>query len=377
MVVSKNTNRIRVAALGGDGIGPEVIDEAAAVLDLVAARTGLGLDLERHEYGAAAYHKTGAMLPEATWKAMELSDAILFGAIGGVEYEELPRQVREQGSLLRIRREFRLYANLRPVKPIKALYDASTLKPEVIDGVDLLILRELNGGVYFGEPRGIETVADGSKRGFDTQVYTTAEIERVARAAFMLARQRRGHVTSVEKSNVMRSGVLWREVVTAVHAREFADVKLEHMYADNCAMQLIRNPRQFDVVVTDNLFGDILSDAAAMITGSLGMLPSASLDLGDGAGRILKALYEPVHGSAPDIAGRGIANPLAAILSAAMLLRHTAEREDLAAAVEGAVADALAAGARTGDIAAKGEATISTREMGKAVREALERRLKG
>jgi 3-isopropylmalate dehydrogenase len=280
--------------------------------------------------------------------------------------------MKPERAILRLRKEMGLYANLRPATVFPELAEASTLKPEVIAGLDIMILRELTGGVYFGEPRGIETLPDGTKRAVDTQVYTTPEIERIARVAFELARKRRNKVCSVEKANVMHTGVLWRETVTALHARSYRDVELVHMYADNCAMQLVRNPKQFDVIVTGNLFGDMLSDLASMLTGSLGMLPSASLGDADATGR-RKALYEPIHGSAPDIAGKDLANPLATMLSFAMLLRYSFDLPDDAALIESAARDVLSKGIRTADIMQAGCTKVSTTGMGDAVLAALER----
>ncbi|TAK33674.1 MAG: 3-isopropylmalate dehydrogenase, partial [Lysobacteraceae bacterium] len=288
--------------------------------------------------------------------------AVLMGAVGGPKWADAPRNLRPEAGLLNLRAGMEVFANLRPALCFGPLADASTLRREVVEGLDIMIVRELTGGVYFGQPRGIETLPDGGKRGIDTQVYTTAEIERVSRVAFELARGRRNKVTSAEKSNVMETGLLWREVVTALHAREYPDVNLEHMLADNCAMQLVKNPRQFDVIVTDNLFGDILSDEAAMLTGSLGMLPSAAIGAPGKPG-----LYEPIHGSAPDIAGKGVANPLAAILSFEMALRWSLGRADLADRLFAAVGRALEGGARTRDIGG----TLSTAQMADAVIEAL------
>ncbi len=273
---------------------------------------------------------------------------------------------------MRLRKELDLFANLRPAMVLNPLVNASTLKPEVVRGLDLMIVRESTGGIYFGEPRGIETLPSGEKRGFDTESYTTSEIERVARVAFELARKRKGHVTSVEKANVMQSGVFWRQTVAALHEREFADMQLEHMYADNCAMQLVRNPRQFDVIVTSNVFGDLLSDLASMLTGSLGMLPSATLGAPDASGKRL-ALYEPIHGSAPDIAGKGVANPLAQLFSFAMLLRHSFGMEDEAAMIERAATNVLASGLRTADIMAPGTAKVGTSVMGESILRELDK----
>jgi 3-isopropylmalate dehydrogenase len=294
---------------------------------------------------------------------------VLFGSIGGPKWESLPFELQPERGLLRLRKEMDLFANLRPAVVFEALADASALKRELVAGLDLMIVRELTGGIYFGQPRGIETLPDGTRRGVNTEVYTETEIDRVVRAGFDLARKRQRRLTEVDKANVMESGVLWREVARRVHA-DYPDVELSFMYADNCAMQLVRQPKQFDVIVTSNIFGDILSDCAAMLTGSLGMLPSASLGAPDAsaatAGR-RRALYEPVHGSAPDIAGKGVANPLASILSFAMMLRYSFDQADAADLIEGAVRRALAAGARTADIAQAGNTRLTTREMGDAV----------
>jgi 3-isopropylmalate dehydrogenase len=344
--------------LPGDGIGPEVIDEVKRV----AERLTNDLAVDEASFGGSSYDAHGAPLTDETLARAKASDAVLMGAVGGPKWAAAPRHLRPEAGLLALRAGMEVFANLRPAVCFGPLADASTLKREVVEGLDLMIVRELTGGVYFGQPRGVETLPNGERRGVDTQVYTTHEIERVSRVAFELARKRRNKVTSAEKSNVMETGQLWREVVTALHAREFADVALEHMLADSAAMQLVRNPRQFDVLVTDNLFGDILSDEAAQLTGSLGMLPSAALGEAGKPG-----LYEPIHGSAPDIAGQGIANPLAAILSFEMALRWSLARPDLADRLAGAVAAALAGGARTRDIGG----ALSTRQMGDAVLSAL------
>ena len=361
----------RIAIVGGDGIGPEVTAQSRRVLAWIAAERALPLDLVDVEYGADAYKRFGEVLPPATLSAMREADAILFGATGGPEFETIPIPARRAGSLLVIRKGFDLYANFRPVKIMPALYEASSLKQRALEGLDMVIVRELAGGMYFGEPRGVETLPDGQRRGVNTHVYTTSEIHRIARAAFELARARRGRVCSVAKENVMEAGQLWREEVQALHDAEFKDVELTHMLADNCAMQIVRAPAQFDVIVTDNLFGDILSDCAAMATGSLGMLPSASLGPRQDDGR-RTALYEPVHGSAPDIAGKGLANPLGSILSVAMMLRYSLDRPADADLVELAVSNALDRGARTADIACGGE-RISTTQMGDAVLKELDR----
>ncbi|HEY1448306.1 MAG TPA: 3-isopropylmalate dehydrogenase [Caulobacteraceae bacterium] len=344
--------------LPGDGIGPEVTREARRV----AHQLWPELHIEERPFGGTAFDLEGDPLSSATLQLAKASDAVLMGAVGGPKWSGAPRALRPEAGLLRLRAGMGVYANLRPALCFGPLADASSLKPEVVRGLDIMIVRELTGGVYFGQPRGIETLANGERRGVDTQVYTTHEIERVSRVAFALARGRRGKVTSCEKSNVMETGLLWREVVSYLHAREFADVALEHMLADNAAMQLVKNPRQFDVILTDNLFGDLLSDEAAQLTGSLGMLPSAAI--GD-PGK--PGLYEPIHGSAPDIAGQGLANPLAAILSLQMALRWSLGRVDLADRVGDAVEQALESGARTPDLGGQ----CSTSEMGEAVLAAL------
>ena len=344
--------------LPGDGIGPEVIEQVRRV----ASRLANDLTLEERAFGGTSFDQFGTPLTEEAEATALGSDAVLMGAVGGPKWASAPRAQRPEAGLLRLRQAMGVYANLRPAICFDALADASALKPEFVSGLDIMIVRELTGGVYFGQPRGIETLADGQKRGVDTQVYTTSEIERVSRVAFELARGRRNKVTSCEKSNVMETGLLWREVVTALHARDYADVQLEHMLADNAAMQLVKNPQQFDVIVTDNLFGDILSDEAAMLTGGIGLLPSAAI--GD-PGK--PGLYEPIHGSAPDIAGQGLANPLAAILSFEMALRWSLGRTDLADKLQAAVKAALDDGARTRDIGG----SLSTAQMGDAVLKGL------
>ena len=349
--------------LPGDGIGPEVIAEVRRVADWLKTNASLDLELSEGDVGGMSYDRHGRPLTDEVRDRALASDAVLMGAVGGPQWADAPRKLRPEAALLNLRKAMDVFANLRPALCFDALAEASSLKREVVAGLDIMIVRELTGGVYFGEPRGIDTLPDGSKRGYDTQVYTTAEIERVARVAFELARGRRNKVTSAEKANVMESGVLWREVVSELHRREFADVELEHMLADHAAMQLVRAPKQFDVMVTDNLFGDILSDAASMCTGSLGMLPSAALGAPGRPG-----LFEPIHGSAPDIAGKGVANPLAAILSLEMALRWSLERPDLADRLFAAVNADLNAGARTRDLGG----TLSTREMGDAVLKQLQ-----
>jgi 3-isopropylmalate dehydrogenase len=366
------SNMIKVAVVGGEGIGPEVTLQSRRILDWFAARRGVPVTLRGAEYGVIPYLRTGKVLPDDTVEAMDEADVILWGATGGPETTEVPRAARKQGSLLGLRSKYDLYANLRPIVANPALADAAPLKPEVLEGVDFVIIRELTSGIYFGEPRGIETLPDGQRRGFNTEQYTTSQIRRVARAAFELARTRRNKVCSVDKANVLETSLLWREEVIALHGEEFSDVELSHLYVDNAAMQIVREPRQFDVMVTGNIFGDILSDCAAMASGSLGMLPSASLGPVDRFGR-RKALYEPVHGSAPDIAGKGIANPLGSILSVALMLRLTFDRPDDADLLEKAVAAALSAGARTADIAEPGAKRLTTIEMGDAVLDALDK----
>jgi 3-isopropylmalate dehydrogenase len=365
------SNMIKVAVVGGEGIGPEVTAQSHRILNWFAAKRGVPMMLREAQYGLLPYLATGKVLPPDTVEAMDEADAILWGATGGPETKEVPAAARKAGSLLSLRSKYDLYANLRPIVANPALADSAPLKASVLKGVDFVIIRELTSGIYFGEPRGIETLADGQRRGFNTEQYTTSQVRRAARAAFELARTRKGRVCSVDKANVLETSVLWREEVVALHAAEFSDVELSHLYVDNAAMQIVREPSQFDVMVTGNIFGDILSDCAAMASGSLGMLPSASLGPVDRFGR-RKALYEPVHGSAPDIAGKGIANPLGSILSVAMMLRMTFNRPDDANLLEKAVDTALAAGARTADIAEPGAARLSTQEMGDAVLNALE-----
>ena len=365
------SNMIKVAVVGGEGIGPEVTAQSHRILNWFAVKRGVPMMLREAQFGLIPYLATGKVLPPDTVEAMDEADAILWGATGGPETKEVPAAARKAGSLLSLRSKYDLYANLRPIVANPALADSAPLKASVLRGVDFVIIRELTSGIYFGEPRGIETLADGQRRGFNTEQYTTNQVRRVARAAFELARTRKGRVCSVDKANVLETSVLWRHEVIALHAAEFSDVELSHLYVDNAAMQIVREPSQFDVMVTGNIFGDILSDCAAMASGSLGMLPSASLGPVDRFGR-RKELYGPVHGSAPDIAGKGIANPLGSILSVAMMLRMTLNRPDDANLLEKAVDTALAAGARTADIAEPGAARLSTQEMGDAVLNALE-----
>ena len=361
----------KVMVLPGDGIGVEVMAANLQLVDWLAKHKSLAFDISEDRVGGAAYDSYGTPLRDETLADAMASDAVLFGAVGGPQYDELAFELKPERGLLALRKEMDLFANLRPAIVFDALVDASTLKPDVVSGLNIMILRELCGGSYFAEPRGIDDQPNGQKKGYDTNAYSTREIERIGRVAFDLARKRDGRVTSVEKSNVMMSGVLWREVMNSLHEQEGGDVSLGHMYADNCAMQLVRNPKQFDVIVTDNLFGDLLSDCAAMLTGSLGMLPSASLGAPDPDTGLPKAMYEPVHGSAPDIAGQNLANPLAQFLSFAMMLRYSFGQAAEADLVEKAVADALASGKRTGDIMAPGCEQVGTDGMTRAVLEAM------
>ncbi|WP_158747778.1 3-isopropylmalate dehydrogenase [Acidisphaera sp. L21] len=370
--MSAGSNQMNVAVIGGEGIGPEVTTQARRVLSWFIAKRSLPVDLTEAAYGLEAYRATGEVLPPESRKVIDAADAILFGATGGAETKEVPIEARKKNTLLKIRKSLDLFANVRPIVTQPGLYEAAPLKARVLEGVDFVIVRELSSGIYFGEPRGIETLPDGSRRGFNTTSYTTAEIRRVARFAFELARTRRGKLCSVDKANVMETGVLWREEVVAMHAAEFPEIELTHMHVDNAAMQVVYRPSQFDVMLTDNIFGDILSDAAAVAAGSLGMLPSASLGPVDATGR-RQAIYEPVHGSAPDIAGMGIANPIGSILSVAMLLRMTLGQPEDATLLERAVSDALAGGARTADIVEPGAKPMSTSGMGDAILDALER----
>ena len=356
----------RLLILPGDGVGPEIMREVRRVIDWMDRRRHVSFALTEDLVGGAALDHHGVPITEETIEAAREADAVLFGAVGGPRWDRLGFDKRPEIAILRLRKELGLFANLRPATVLDPLVDASTLKPEVVRGLDLMIVREGTGGIYFGEPRGVETLPDGQQRGVDTEVYTTHEVERVARVAFELARKQQNRVTSVEKANVMASGLMWRQVVTALGQREYPGVELSHMYADNCAMQLVRNPRQFDVIVTSNLFGDVLSDLAAMLTGSLGMLPSATLGALDASGR-RHALYEPIHGSAPDIAGRGIANPMAQILSFALLLRYSFELEEEAALIERACTNVLASGLRTADVMGPGTAKVGTSVMGESV----------
>ena len=356
----------------GDGIGPEVIEDTHRVLGWFSQNRNIAFQTEDAPIGGIAYETLGTPEPDSTITKARAADAVMFGAVGGPKWDTLPFDKKPERGLLRLRKDLGLFANLRPAICFDALKDASSLKPELVAGLDILIVRELTGGVYFGEPKEITTLPDGQQRAVDTQVYTTSEIERIARVAFELARLRGNRVLSAEKNNVMVSGVLWKQVVQRVHDKEFPDVQLSHMLADALAMQLVRNPKQFDVIVTDNLFGDILSDEAAQLTGSLGMLPSASLGAKDSNGKQL-ALYEPIHGSAPDIAGQGLANPIACILSFAMCLRYSLGRGDDAALLEKAVERTLADGYRTADIMQQGMTKVGTTAMTGAILKELDK----
>ncbi len=354
---------MKIAVLPGDGIGPEVVAEALKVLRALEP-AGLQLEFAHADVGGIAVDRHGDPLPPATLELARASAAVLFGAVGAPRYDNAPRPLRPEQGLLRLRKELGLFANLRPAKIFPGLAAASALKPEVVEGLDILIVRELTGDIYFGQPRGIRTLDSGEREGFDTMRYRESEIRRIAHVAFAAARGRGRRLCSVDKANVLETTQLWREIVSEV-GRAYPDVELSHMYVDNAAMQLVRDPRQFDVIVTGNMFGDILSDEASALTGSIGMLPSASLD------EHQKGLYEPIHGSAPDIAGKGLANPLATILSAAMMLRHSLRREDLARRIEAAVEAVLRSGLRTADLARAGETPAGTGAMGDAVAAAL------
>ena len=356
----------KILLLPGDGIGPEVIAEVKTIIEWFNSNKSLDFEIDQDLVGGAAYDKHGTPITdEAFYKAQE-SAAVILGAVGGPKWDNIDFSKKPERALLKLRKELKLFANLRPAICFKQLVDASSLKPEFVSNLDILFVRELTGGIYFGEPRGIKPIDNGERKGINTHVYTTGEIERVARVAFDLARKRNNKVTSCEKSNVMEAGQLWKEEVQAIHEKEYSDVELKHMLADNCAMQLVRNPKQFDVIVTDNLFGDMLSDEAAMLTGSLGLLPSASLGAKDKNGN-MRSLYEPVHGSAPDIAGQGIANPIATILSFAMALRYSLDLDKEADSLEKAVQGVLDEGLRTKDIISKGMKEVSTSVMGDAI----------
>ena len=352
---------INLLMIPGDGVGPEILNQAKLVLDTLCDLSDLEVNCEHADLGGAAYDKTGQALPDSTLSLSKDCDAILFGAAGGPKWDTLQRENRPETALLRLRRELDLFANLRPAILFEALASSSSLKNEIVSGLDILIIRELTGGIYFGEPRGVETLESGKRRGFNTLVYHEDEIKRIAEVAFKIARQRGNRVCSIDKANVLETTEFWRHVVTGVHEEHYQDVELTHMLVDNAAMQLVREPKQFDVIVTTNMFGDILSDISAMLTGSIGMLPSASLDKNQ------KGLYEPVHGTAPDIAGQNKVNPLAMILSLAMLLRYTFKQDDLADKVEDAVERVIENGYRTPDIYFKGAELVGTDGMGSQV----------
>jgi 3-isopropylmalate dehydrogenase len=363
----------KLLILPGDGIGPEVMREVRRVIDWLDRRRRVSFDLSEDLVGGASIDARGTPISDTTLERARAADAVLFGAVGGPKWDQLGFDMRPEIAILTLRKELDLFANLRPATVLGPLVDASSLKPEIVRGLDLMIVRESTGGIYFGEPRGIEDLPGGEQRGYDTESYRTSEIERVARVAFELAQKRHNRVCSVEKANVMQSGLFWRRTVTALHEREFRDVELVHMYADNCAMQLVRNPRQFDVIVTTNLFGDLLSDLASMLTGSLGMLPSATLGAVDELTGRRHALYEPIHGSAPDIAGKAVANPLAQILSFSMLLRYSFGLEEDAVLIERACTNVLQSGLRTGDIMGPGTAKVGTVVMGEAILRELDK----
>tara|TARA_Y100000590_G_scaffold284414_1_gene319985 strand:+ start:2562 stop:3674 length:1113 start_codon:yes stop_codon:yes gene_type:complete len=360
----------KILVLPGDGIGNEVMDEVLKIMDWMAKKKTISFDISERLVGGAAYDKEGDSISDETMQIAIDSDAVLFGAVGGIKWDTVERDKRPEAALLRLRKELDLFANLRPAIVLDALAGASSLKLGLVKGLDILIVRELTSGVYFGQPRGISKINDTESKAIDTQLYTTSEINRVSRVAFDLAKLRNNKVTSAEKSNVMETGIFWRNTVTALHKNQYSSVNLEHMLADNCAMQLVRYPKQFDVILTDNLFGDLLSDTAAMLTGSLGMLPSASLGPAKQNGT-RAAMYEPVHGSAPDIAGQSKANPLAMIMSFAMMLKYSFDMKEDSKLIEKAVQNVLNKGLRTADIKEGAEKIISTKEMGKAVIEEL------
>jgi 3-isopropylmalate dehydrogenase len=361
----------KLLMLPGDYIGPEVTAQVRRIIDWMEKNRAVGFDVDEDYFGGAAVDVYGTPLADETLERAREVDAVLLGAVGGPKYDGLPRDKRPEAGLLRLRKEMDLFANLRPAITFDALLGASSLKPEVVKGLDIMIVRELTSGIYFGEPRGIEG-EEGSRMAVDTQRYYETEIVRVAEVAFELARERSGRLHSVEKENVMATGILWRDVVTKMHQERYSDIELSHLYVDNCAMQLVRDPTQFDVIVTDNMFGDILSDCASMVTGSLGMLPSASLGAPDETGKRL-AVYEPVHGSAPDIAGKNMANPLAAILSFAMMLRYSLDLPEEGLLIENAIAAVLDGGMRTADIMEEGAARVSTDVMGDALLQELDK----
>jgi len=362
----------KLLLLPGDGIGPEVMAEVKRLIDWLNAEGIARFETEQGLVGGAAYDAHKVSISEDDMARAQAADAVIFGSVGGPKWDSVPYEVRPEAGLLRLRKDLGLFANLRPAVCYPALADASSLKREAVEGLDIVIVRELTGGVYFGEPKTITDLGNGQKRAIDTQVYDTYEIERIARVAFDLARKRHNKLTSMEKRNVMKSGVLWNEVVTQVHAREYKDVQLDHQLADSGGMNLVKRPKQFDVIVTDNLFGDMLSDIAAMLTGSLGMLPSASLGEVDAKSKKRKSLFEPVHGSAPDIAGKGLANPIAMLSSFGMALRYSFDMGALADKLDAAIASVLAKGLRTADIKSEGTKSVSTAEMGEAILKELQ-----
>ena len=356
----------KILVLPGDGIGGEVMQEVLNIINWMAKNKSISFDISERLVGGAAYDQEGNSISDTTMDEALKADAVLFGAVGGSKWDDVERAKRPEAALLRLRKELDLFANLRPAVVFDALTNSSTLKFDVVKGLDILILRELTSGVYFGQPRGIEKISENEEKAVDTQSYTTSEVTRIGKVAFDLAKKRDNKITSVEKSNVMETGMFWRNIITSLHRNEFSEVNLDHMLADNCAMQLVRNPKQFDVILTDNLFGDLLSDIAAMLTGSLGMLPSASLgEINQNGNRA--AMYEPVHGSAPDIAGQEKANPLAMIMSFAMMLKYSFNMNEDSDLLEQAVQNVLSKGLRTADIKQNNETAISTKEMGKAV----------
>ena len=365
----------KLLLLPGDGIGTEVMAEVKRLIDWLNSAGIAKFETEDGLVGGASYDADKVAITDATMAKAHASDAVIFGAVGGPKWDGVPYEARPEAGLLRLRKDLGLFANLRPAVCYPALADASSLKREVVEGLDIMIVRELTGGVYFGEPKTITDLGNGQKRAVDTQLYETYEIDRIARVAFDLARKRRNKVTSMEKRNVMKTGVLWNEVVTAVHKADYSDVALDHQLADSGGMNLVKWPKQFDVIVTDNLFGDILSDIAAMLTGSLGMLPSASLGAVDAATGKRKSMYEPVHGSAPDIAGKGLANPVAMLASFGMALRYSLDMGDLADKLDQAIAAVLAKGLRTADIKSEGTTVVSTSQMGEAILKEMQAQL--
>lgn len=356
----------KILILPGDGIGQEVMKEVLKIINWMTKNKSISFDVSERLVGGAAYDQEGDSISDITMDEAMNCDAVLFGAVGGSKWDNVQREKRPEAALLRLRKDLDLFANLRPAVVFDALADASSLKINLVKGLDILTVRELTSGVYFGQPRGIEKINDVEEKAIDTQSYTTSEIQRIGKVAFDLAKKRNNKVTSVEKSNVMETGMFWRNIITKLHIEQFNDVNLDHMLADNCAMQLVRNPKQFDVILTDNLFGDLLSDVSAMLTGSLGMLPSASLGAKNNQGK-RPAMYEPVHGSAPDIAGQGKANPLAMIMSFAMMLKYSFDMNEDSTLIEKAVQNVLLNGFRTADIAQNNLKVVSTKEMGQAV----------